>query len=168
MSSCIIMKKLLVTSCSQLWPFISYEQFRGGMFKLNAKFDTDPLLYLLSHFEYDCHTVRMLAQRCLPPPLTSTVKSPLFMHIHSSSLSLAARLHRYHKNISHYINNGWTFFQTDLIYFIISPVISLSQTQSPQILRPISITMMSIAASHIQSRKKWKATQKSKYKELNK
>ena len=36
--------------------------FQGGMFKLNAKFDADLLLYLLSHFECDGHTVHMLTQ----------------------------------------------------------------------------------------------------------
>ena len=68
--------------------------FCGGMFKLNAKFDVDSLLYSLSHFECDGHTVHMLTQWCLLPPLTSTVKSSLFTHAHSSPLSLAARLHR--------------------------------------------------------------------------
>ena len=42
-------------------------------------------------------------------PLTSTVKSSLFTHTHSSPLSLAARLHRCCTNHSCYINNGWTF-----------------------------------------------------------
>ena len=36
--------------------------FCRGMFKLNAKFDADSLLYLLSHFECDGHTVHMLPQ----------------------------------------------------------------------------------------------------------
>ena len=42
-------------------------------------------------------------------PLWSTVKSSLFTHVHSSPLSLAARLHRCHTNHSHYTDNGWTF-----------------------------------------------------------
>ena len=41
--------------------------FRGGMFMLNAKFDGDLLIYSLSHFECDGHTVHMLTQRSLPP-----------------------------------------------------------------------------------------------------
>ena len=41
--------------------------------------------------------------------LTSTVKSSLFMHAHSSPLSLASKLHWCHTNCSHYIDNGWTF-----------------------------------------------------------
>ena len=41
--------------------------FHGGMVKLNAKFDADLLLYLLSHFECDGHTVHMLTQRHLLP-----------------------------------------------------------------------------------------------------
>ena len=44
------------------------------MFKLNAKFDADSLLYSLSYFECDGHTVPMLIQRCLLLPLTSTAK----------------------------------------------------------------------------------------------
>ena len=81
--------------------------FHGGMFRLNAKFDVDLLLYSLSHFDCNSHTVHMLIQWRLPPPLTSTVKSPLFTHVHSSPLSLAARLRC--ANRSRYVNNGWTF-----------------------------------------------------------
>ena len=51
----------------------------------------------------------MLIQWCLPPPVTTTVKSSLFTHAYSGPLLLAARLHRCHGNYSHYINNGWTF-----------------------------------------------------------
>ena len=63
--------------------------------ELNAKSDadSDSLLYLLSHFKCDGHTVHMLPQWHLLPPLTSTVKSSLFMHVHPSPLSVAARLH---------------------------------------------------------------------------
>ena len=39
---------------------------------------------LLAHFECDCHTVHMLTQWHLPPPMTSTVKPPLFIHTHPS------------------------------------------------------------------------------------
>ena len=45
---------------------------------------------ILSHFEFDGHTVHMFTQWHLLPLLTSTVKSSLFMHVHSSPLSLAA------------------------------------------------------------------------------
>ena len=82
--------------------------FRGGMVKLITKFDADLLLCSLSHFECDSHSVHMLTQLHLLSPLTSTVKSSLFTHVHSSLLFLAARLHRC-ANHSHYINNGWTF-----------------------------------------------------------
>ena len=77
--------------------------FCGAMFKLNTKFDADLWLYLLSHFECDSHTVHMLTQWHLPPPLTSTVKSSLFTQVHSSPLSSAARLHQCHVHCSHYI-----------------------------------------------------------------
>ena len=93
----------------------------GGMVKLKAKFDADSLLYSLSNFECDDHAVHMLIQGHLPPPLTSTVKSSLFTHAHASPLSLAARLHRCWTNCSHYINNSWTFFWTDLIFLCVHP-----------------------------------------------
>ena len=79
--------------------------FCRGMFRLNTKFDADSLLYSLSHFEYNSHTVHMLIQQHLPPPLTITVKSSLFTHAHSNPLSLAAKLHQCCTNCSHYINN---------------------------------------------------------------
>ena len=84
--------------------------FHGRVFKLNAKCDADSLLYSLSHFECDGHTVDMLTQQCLPPPLTSAVQLSLFTHVHSSPLSLAAGLHRCCANRSCYIQ--WPgFFQ---------------------------------------------------------
>ena len=64
---------------------------------------------LLSHFECNSHTVHMFTQHRLLPPLTSTVKSSLFMHVHSNPLSLTSMLYRCHTNRSCYINNGWTF-----------------------------------------------------------
>ena len=84
--------------------------FHRGMFKLNAKSDADSLLYSLSHFECDNHTVYMLTQWRLPLPATSTVKSSLFTCAHSSPLSLAARLCRCHTNCSRNNKIGWTFF----------------------------------------------------------
>ena len=85
------------------------------MSKLNTKFDANLLLYLLSHFEYNGHTVHMLTQWHLLPPLTSTVK--LFTHVHSSLQSLTARLHQCCTNHSHYINNGWAFsVQTSFLF----------------------------------------------------
>ena len=57
--------------------------FCGGMFKLNAKWDADSLLYLLSHFECNSHTVHMLTQQHLLPPLTSRYCSCMHIPIHS-------------------------------------------------------------------------------------
>ena len=51
----------------------------------------------------------MLTQWCLPAPLTSTVKSSLFIHVRFSSLSLDARLHQCCANHSCYIHNDSTF-----------------------------------------------------------
>ena len=87
--------QLVVHSCGLL---NHPNSFCRSMFKFKAKFDADLLLYSLSHFEYNSHTVHMLTQQCLLPPLTSTVKSSLFTHVHFSPLSLAARLHRCHTN----------------------------------------------------------------------
>ena len=94
--------------------------FHRGVFKLNAKLDADSLLCLPSHFECDGCRVHILTQWCLPSPLTTTVKPSLFTYVHSSPLSLAARLHWCHTSHSCYIRNGWT----DLIYssFGSSPV----------------------------------------------
>ena len=66
------------------------------------------LLYSLSYVECDGHTAHMLTQPHLLPPLTLTVMLSLFTHMHSSPLSLAARLHWCHTNRSRYISNGWT------------------------------------------------------------
>ena len=94
--------------------------FCGGMFKLNAKFGADQLLYSLSLIECDGHTAHTLTQWCLPLPLTSTVKPSLVTHSHSSPLSLAAGLQWCHVNC--YVNNGWTFsgqtlYAVNKIYF---------------------------------------------------
>ena len=83
--------------------------FHGAMFKLNTKFDTHSLLYLLSHFECGGHMVHIVTQWHQLPPLTSTVKLSLFTQVHFSPLSLAARLHRCCENHSCYINNSCTF-----------------------------------------------------------
>ena len=109
-------------SCSLLNHLSS---FHGGLFKLNTRFDADSLLYLLSHFECNSHMVHMLTQQCLLPPLSSTVKSSLFTQVHSSPLSLIARLHRSHANLSHYINNGWTF-SGQTLYMSVSILITHS------------------------------------------
>ena len=87
------------------------------MFKLNAKFDADSLLYLLSHFECDGHTVHMLTQRFLPPPLTSTVKSSLFtMHMPVHSPWLPGYIN-VTQTVLVMFNNGWTFSrQTSYAY----------------------------------------------------
>ena len=86
------------------------------MFNLNAKFDADSLLYSVMPNAVATEYT-WLTQWCLPPPLTSTVKASLFMHEHSSLLSLAARLYGCHTNCSFYINNSWTFSgQTSCAY----------------------------------------------------
>ena len=101
---------LCFTHCMVPESLLNYpNSFHSGMFKLNAKFDADSLLHSLSHFVCDGHTIHMLTQWRLLPPLTRTVKSSLFTHAHSSPLSLAARLHQCCANHSCYSNNSWTF-----------------------------------------------------------
>ena len=90
--------------------------FHGGMFKFNAKLEADSLLYSLSHFECNGHTVHMLTQWCLQSPLTSTVKSSLLTHVHSSLLSLLCQCCANH---SHYINIVWTFSKPTLYYHLL-------------------------------------------------
>ena len=90
--------------------------FHRGMFKLHARFDANSLLYLLSHFECDGHTVHMFTQWHLPSPLTSTVNLSLFTHVHSSLLSLDARLYQCHTNHSCYSNKWLDSLWTDLVY----------------------------------------------------
>ena len=100
--------------------------FCRGMFKLNTKFGTDLLLYLLSHFECESHTVHMLIQQHLLPPLTSAVKLSLFTHALSSLLSLAARVHPCHANHSLYINHCQTFsWQTSYFNYINTILLAL-------------------------------------------
>ena len=86
------------------------------MSKLNATFDADLLLCLLSHFEYDAHTVHMFIQQPLLPPLTRTVKLSLFTHVHSSSPSLAARLHPCHTNCSYILTMAGLFLDRPHTY----------------------------------------------------
>ena len=111
---------LCCTHCIIPESFLNHpNRFCGGMFKLNEKSDADSLLYLLSHFECNGHTVHTLTQQCLPPPLTSTVKSSLFTHAHSSPLSLAAKWHPCCAKCSCYINDGSIFSgQTLHIYLM--------------------------------------------------
>ena len=83
-------------------------RFFEGMFKLNTNL-MQIRCSTCRHFECDSHIVHVLTQQQLPPPLTSTVKSSLFTHAHSSPLDLATRLHWCWENHSRQINNGWTF-----------------------------------------------------------
>ena len=118
----------------QLRPSESSECFCGEVLKLKTKFDADSLLYLLSYFECDGHTIHILSQWQLPSPLTSTVKFSLFTHLHSSPLSLAARLYRCGTNHSCYVNNGWHFLDRPFIltifsFQIVAPFAKLSHSK---------------------------------------
>ena len=85
--------------------------FCRGVFKLHANFMQIFCSTCSVIFQWDGHTVHMLMPWCLPPPLTSTMRSSLFTYVHFSPLSLAAMLHQCHTNRCHYINNSWTFYR---------------------------------------------------------
>ena len=97
--------------------------FHRGKFKLNTQSDPDLLLYLLSHFECDHHTVHMLTNGIYCPHWLSAVMSSLFTHAHSSPLSLASGSQWCRTNHSRYINNGWTF-STQTLYVPIDTILS--------------------------------------------
>ena len=69
------MIKLPITSFPELQPLNHPNNFHRRMFKLNAKFDADSLLYLLCHFECNSYTLHMLTQQHLLPTLPSTVSA---------------------------------------------------------------------------------------------
>ena len=115
MSGCVVEMKLTIRSCGSCGFLNHLNSFQRAMFKLNAKFHADSSLYSLSNFECDSHTVHILTQWCLPPPLTSTRKLSLFMRAHSSPLSLDVKLHQSHTNIL-FILKWMDFFWTDLVY----------------------------------------------------
>ena len=104
----VVTMKLPVTSWPQLQPPESSEQFPQRNVQASCK-TWCRFFVLLAHFECDSHTVHTLTRYHLLLPLTSTVKSSLFTHAHSSLLSLADRLHWCNTNHSPYINNGWIF-----------------------------------------------------------
>ena len=64
----IVVMKRPIPCCPWLQLLNHPNSFYRGMFKLNTKSDADLLLYSLSHFECDTHTVHMLNQGCLLPP----------------------------------------------------------------------------------------------------
>ena len=83
--------------------------FHRGMFKVNTKFECRFIALLAQSFwigwSHSTHSHSTVSTA----PLTTTVKSSLFTHVHSSPLALAARLHQCHTNCSCHINNSWTF-----------------------------------------------------------
>ena len=81
--------KLSITSCPQLQPSESSEQL--------PERKCSGLKQNLMQIHCSTHSVILNAvatQQHLLPPQTSTVKSSLFLHAHSSPLSVAARLHQ--------------------------------------------------------------------------
>ena len=95
---------LRCTHCIVPMSLLSHpNSFCGGMSKLKAKFDANLLLYSFSYFGCNSHTVYLLTQWRLLPPLTSTVKSSVF------TLALAARVHQCCTNHSCYIDSGRIF-----------------------------------------------------------
>ena len=109
----VVVMKLPITCCRNYCLLNHPNSFHRGM-KIWCRF----IAYLLSHFDRDGHTVHTLTQWWLLTLTSSTAKSSLFMHAHSSPLSLAARLHWCRANCSCYINNGWTFSGQTLSMYV--------------------------------------------------
>ena len=77
--------------------------FCRGMFKLNAKFDADLLLYLLSHLECHAHSMASTAS-------TDKCSEVVIVHARAfQSTLLGCQVHQGCTNHFPYINNGWTF-----------------------------------------------------------
>ena len=88
MSECIVMMKLPITVAHSCGLLTHLNISCRGMFKPNAKFDVDSLLYLLGHFDWDRHTVQvhMLTQQHLRPHWLvqwSRHCSHMFIPVHS-------------------------------------------------------------------------------------
>ena len=108
--------------------------FCGGMFKLNAKFLADALLYSMN----------------LPHPLSSTAKSSLFTHAHSSVFSLAAILHQCHTKHSHYVNVSTISRET--LYIFQKGKKTIECKRPPTALRYLWVFFY---FNKLQSRRKW-------------
>ena len=93
--------------------------FHRRMFKLNANLDADSLLY--TFILHAASTQYRGSHNGVYSPhwlVQCSVKSSLFMDVHSSPLSLTDRLLQCHTKHSHY--NKWLdFSRTDLVYAII-------------------------------------------------
>ena len=80
MNGHVVVMKLPITVTHSCRLLNHPNSFPGGMFKLNAKFDADSLLYsvilgvMVTQYTWSL-------KKHLPPPLTSTVKSSLFKHV---------------------------------------------------------------------------------------
>ena len=116
-SGCVVMN-LPVTSCPFLWPsessIQSMEECSSLMQNLmQTHCSTRSVILNATATPYTCSLNGVYC-----PHWVSTMKLTLFMHLHSSPFSLAARLHQWCANRSCYINNGSTFSrQTSYIPF---------------------------------------------------
>ena len=116
MSGHIIMMKLPITSCPQLQPSESSKQFPGRMFKLNAKFDADSLLYSVilnaTVTQYTCSLSGVYTpigvQYCEVVIVHTCAFQPTLFGCQVTSMS--------RKLFSRYINNGWAFSGQNSIY----------------------------------------------------
>ena len=108
-------QSLVVHSCG----FLNHlNSFHGGMLKLTSKFDIDPLLHSLSHFECNGHTVHMLTQVSTAP--TDQYSEVVTIHTctFQSTLLGCQVTSMLHKLFSLY--EQWLdFFQADLILCLV-------------------------------------------------
>ena len=97
-------------------PLDHLNTFCGGMFKLKAKFDADLLLYFLSHFECDIHTIHMQSTASTTP--TDQYSEVVIVQACSfQSTLLGCQVASMSCKPFLYINNGCTFSrQTSYIH----------------------------------------------------
>ena len=143
------------------WGLLNHpNSFHRGMFKLNAKFDADSLLYSLSHFECNSHTVHT-SLNGIYCPHWRVQWSRHCSHMHISVLS-AAKFHGCHTNCSRSMNNVWTFSRQISLYSIynLSSCLTFPTTVSQTSGTPLAIFIISefLLAEIKSNENNWKTT----------
>ena len=115
----LVEMKLPVASCLQLRPSESSEESSQRNVQAQCKMWCRFMALLAQSFWMRWSHSTQAHSKAIPPPLTSTVKSSLFTHVHSSPLSLAARLHWCHANHSHILMLDRLFLDRPLYVIVI-------------------------------------------------
>ena len=109
----------------------------------------------------------MLTQQHILPLLTSTVKSSLFTHVHSTPFSSAARWHQCHANHSHILTMARLFpDRLHICMCVCVYVYTCMYTRPP--LPTVLLSVVSVTCSQPQSENsKWKIPEVNSSKVLN-